>query len=326
VLARASAEETREGSLSLIASHDGETDEVGFTITAFSTTSSLSWDETPTKLPFSHKVGGTFTGKNAGGNYTNPSYMRNPQYHLRISPEERGQAVGRGPRAVVLVGQTNKDAPLNISVVWSDGSRVFDVAQTDIVCGSGTYSYGLASAGGDLLAGSYTVIVSTFEAQKNLGPFSLRAESSRRVSLEAIPQEGAGMYSKMVKGSWQGDTAAGSPSSSRYMNNPISYLHIPSTCQIKIRLQLADLRSSPSITPALNVTVFPHRLENSPLPAHITTSGPYSDTISGVVTPLVTLKRGEYLIVPSTFKEGIEASFRMEIFCTDSGFKAQPRT
>lgn len=93
------------------------------------------------------------------------------------------------------------------------------VAQTDIVCGSGTYSYGLASAVGDLhgtanmrtppdlglsatTAGSYTVIISTFEAQKNLGPFSLRAESSRRISLEAIPQEGAGMYSKMVKGSW----------------------------------------------------------------------------------------------------------------------------
>jgi len=93
------------------------------------------------------------------------------------------------------------------------------VAQTDIVCGSGTYSYGLASAVGDLLgmgavgtspdleltvftAGSYTVIVSTFEAQKNLGPFTLCAESSRRITLEAIPQEGAGMYSKVVKGSW----------------------------------------------------------------------------------------------------------------------------
>ena len=162
--------------------------------------------------------------------------MRNPQYHLRINPEERGEVVGRGAKArVVLVGQTKKDAPLNISVVWSDGSRVFEcvrslsplvwltahfsVAQTDIVCGSGTYSYGLANAVGDLFgtvvvgdspdsgltvftAGSYTVIVSTFEAQKNLGPFSLRAESSRRISLEAIPQEGAGMYSKVVKGSW----------------------------------------------------------------------------------------------------------------------------
>jgi len=51
-----SAEEIREGSLSLIASYDGDAEEVGFTITALSTIPSLSWDETPTRLPFSHKV------------------------------------------------------------------------------------------------------------------------------------------------------------------------------------------------------------------------------------------------------------------------------
>ena len=49
-------EEIQEGSLSLIASYDGEAGEVGFTITTFSTIPSLAWDETPTKLPFSHKV------------------------------------------------------------------------------------------------------------------------------------------------------------------------------------------------------------------------------------------------------------------------------
>jgi len=74
-----------------------------------------------------NQVDGAFTSKNAGGNYTNPSYMRNPQYHLRINSEERGQVVGRGAKVrVVLMGQTNKDAPLNVSVVWSDGSRVFE--------------------------------------------------------------------------------------------------------------------------------------------------------------------------------------------------------
>lgn len=130
---------------------------MGFTITVFSTVSSLSWDETPTKLPFSHKVrvtlsprlmllsspvtlethvrhfhpanqvDGTFTSKNAGGNYANPSYMRNPQYHLRVDPEEKGQTVGRGTKArVLLVAQTGRDAPLNVSVVWSDGCRVFE--------------------------------------------------------------------------------------------------------------------------------------------------------------------------------------------------------
>ena len=54
--ARVPAEEIREGSLSLIASYDGGAEEVGFTVTTFSTIPSLSWDETPTKLPFSHKV------------------------------------------------------------------------------------------------------------------------------------------------------------------------------------------------------------------------------------------------------------------------------
>jgi len=54
--ARVSAEEIREGSLSLIASYDGDAEEVGFTITALSTIPSLSWDETPTGLPFCHKV------------------------------------------------------------------------------------------------------------------------------------------------------------------------------------------------------------------------------------------------------------------------------
>lgn len=252
------------------------------------------------------------------------------------------------------------------------------VAQTDIVCGSGTYSYGFASAVGDLhgttnvrtppylglsviTAGSYTIIISTFEAQKNLGPFSLRAEGSRRISLEAIPQEGAGMYSKMVKGSWSVTTPkrlgavltrefpgrgtlqlgvlvrAGtwkiryptctSHRRARSSTYHRSLLHSRWSYELayRIRLQLAGRHSSPFVTPALNVTVFPHRPENSPLPAHITTSGPYSDAISGVVTPSVTMKRGEYLIVPSTFREGIEASFRMEIFCTDVGFKVQPR-
>ena len=134
--------------------------------------------------------------------------------------------------------------------------RIWNIQLWARECSGRSPRYGRRGASLDLrliafTAGSYTVIVSTFEAQKNLGPFSLRAESSRRISLEAIPQEGAGMYSKVVKGSWfvttpgmirgktderilrQGGTAAGSPSSARYMKNPISHLHIPSTCQIK---------------------------------------------------------------------------------------------
>lgn len=46
------------------------------------------------------------------------------------------------------------------------------------------------------------MIVSAFEPQKYLGPYSIRVESSRRFDLQPIPQEGAGMYSKVVKGAW----------------------------------------------------------------------------------------------------------------------------
>jgi len=74
--------------------------------------------------------------------------------------------------------------------------------QSDIVCTSGTYSYGYAATSADLLAGDYTIIVSSFEPQRHFGPFSLRVESSRRFDIRPIPPEGAGMYSKIVKGSW----------------------------------------------------------------------------------------------------------------------------
>jgi len=50
-------------------------------------------------------------------------------------------------------------------------------------------------------AGDYTVLVSAFEPH-HMGPFSLRVESSHSFDVNAIPQEGAGMYSKTVRGAW----------------------------------------------------------------------------------------------------------------------------
>lgn len=51
-------------------------------------------------------------------------------------------------------------------------------------------------------AGDYTVILSAFEPQIHLGPFTLSVDSSRRFDLTAIPQEGAGMYARVSKGEW----------------------------------------------------------------------------------------------------------------------------
>lgn len=49
--------------------------------------------------------------------------------------------------------------------------------------------------------GDYTLILSAFEP-RHIGPLTLRVESSYRFDLKAIPQEGAGMYSKIIRGSW----------------------------------------------------------------------------------------------------------------------------
>jgi hypothetical protein len=51
------------------------------------------------------------------------------------------------------------------------------------------------------LAGDYTVIVSAFEPHYS-GSFSVKVESSHPFDLKSIPQEGAGMYNKTIRGSW----------------------------------------------------------------------------------------------------------------------------
>jgi hypothetical protein len=51
------------------------------------------------------------------------------------------------------------------------------------------------------LAGTYTAIVSTFEPGVT-APFTLKFESNRSITVDAIPPEGAGMYSRIIHGEW----------------------------------------------------------------------------------------------------------------------------
>jgi hypothetical protein len=55
---------------------------------------------------------------------------------------------------------------------------------------------------GQIIAGDYTIILSSFEPQRYLGPFSLQIDGSRRFEIKLILQEGAGMYNKVIKGAW----------------------------------------------------------------------------------------------------------------------------
>ncbi|KAJ7642920.1 hypothetical protein B0H17DRAFT_462889 [Mycena rosella] len=237
--------------------------------------------------PFSSKVEGTLTSKNAGGNSTHPTFMVNPQYHLH-----------------------GRDVPVNIAVAWSQGSRVFELSQKDLAGSSGAYTYGLARLTKSLQVGDYTVILSAFEANQ-MGSFSLEVESSLSFDLKAIPQEGAGMYTKTIRGAWNSQNAMGGPSFKQYSQNPIYEIDVQSLTELRVRLQL--LR--PKTTTAVNLTIFPSSATGS-LGRHITTSGGYDDSIAGVTTPQISLGVGKYWVIPSTYNPGFQGAFQLIVYST----------
>jgi calpain-7 len=224
--------------------------ETGYTVLVYSH-SAVHWEKPRVALPFSkqvrlaNRVGcqytqysqitNTFTSTNAGGNSTYPTFMNNPQYRLQVHPSTKGLANSRASNQNVfnVVVRCGRDMPVNIMLVWSGGSRVFEyvpgdrsgsiadwryrLAQPDVAMESGAYTYGFASASGSLrrtwaghqvfqhthneVAGQYTLIISG-HSPRHQGPFQLSVESVERFELEPIPQEGAGMYSKSMIGDW----------------------------------------------------------------------------------------------------------------------------
>ena len=54
------------------------------------------------------------------------------------------------------------------------------------------------------------------------------------------------------------------------------------------------------------------------------TSGPYDDSLVGVVTPVVTLLPGRYCVVPSAFRVGVCAEFRLVVWYSVGGVKVGP--
>ncbi|KAF8058758.1 hypothetical protein FPV67DRAFT_1523596 [Lyophyllum atratum] len=309
------------GVLSIFTSYDGGATEIGFTLTACTTSDfDIAWDETTQTPPFTKRLEGVLTSKNAGGNCTYPTFMLNPQYYLQIHPRVTSSASsGTAKAKVALTLQTSRDIPINISLAYSQGGRIDELVESELMASSGAYSYGLARVRKEISPGDYTVILSAFEPH-HIGPFSLKVDSSQPFDIRPIPQEGAGMYTKVVRGAWKFKTAVGGSTSDRYSKNPIFEIDVPSLTQIKIRLQL--LR--PFTPTSLNLTVFPASPDGS-LRRHITTSGAYNDAISGVVTPQVSLSAGKYWAVPSTYNPGVEAGFQLFVYTTVVGVKVTQR-
>ncbi|KAI8978288.1 hypothetical protein BD414DRAFT_495116 [Trametes punicea] len=308
-----------EDLLTFVASYEGERDDVGFTLTAYSEVE-ISWVQNSISLLYTQDIEGSFTPKSAGGNHTYPTYYLNPQYHLRIHPRAGGsQRAVRDAKAelsVILAG--DRHIPMNLTLAWSQGERINELGHNDLALSSGPYSYGYALASGAVPPGDYTLVASAFEP-RHVGKFTLRVESSEKFDITAVPQEGAGMFIKTVRGEWKGASAAGGPSFGNYPANPAYELQVSARSELMFRLQLA--RSPP--TASLNLTLF-KILAMARSGAIMATSGPYSDAISGVVIPQMTLQPGRYILVPSTYSPGIQADFVLVIYSTVSGVQVTP--
>ncbi|KAJ7108465.1 hypothetical protein C8R43DRAFT_905383, partial [Mycena crocata] len=320
VLVRTKLPIESSGSLSVFASYDGQASEVGFTLSVYaSSAANVAWDESIPAPPFSSKVEGKLINKNAGGNSTYPTFMVNPQYHLRIHPPKQASTSARKAN-VSLTMQMSRDVPVNVAVAWSQGGRVFELSQKDLAASSGAYSYGTTLDLTVSAVGDYTVILSAFEPSQ-MGAFSFQVESSLSFDLKAIPQEGAGMYTKSIRGAWNSQNAMGGPSFKQYSQNPIFEIDVQSVAELKIRLQLLGART----TAAVNLTIFPSSA-NGALGRHITTSGGYDDSIAGVVTPQISLAVGKYWAIPSTYNPGFRGAFQLIMYSTAARVNISERT
>ncbi|KAJ7503114.1 hypothetical protein B0H11DRAFT_2361192 [Mycena galericulata] len=300
VVARTRLPIQSSGSLSIFASYDGPASEVGFSLSVYAPSiANIAWDQSVPAPPFVSKVEGALTSKNAGGNSTHPTFMVNPQYHLRIHPPKQANISTRKAN-VSLTMQMGRDVPVNLAVAWSQGGRVYELSEKDLAASSGAYSY----------VGDYTIILSAFEPNQ-MGPFSLEVESSLPFDLKAIPQEGAGMYAKTIRGAWNVHNAMGGPSFKQYSQNPIFEVDVQALTELKVRLQL----QRPKTTTALNLTIFPSSTTGA-LGRHMTTSGGYDDSIAGVATPQISLGVGKYWLIPSTYNPGFQGAFQLIVYST----------
>jgi len=129
------------------------------------------------------EVKGSWTSNTCGGGSHNSTYSLNPQYKLTLPVA--------GPVSLLLQS-SSPDRNVNVRVLHGRGKRITAINRKDVVCDSGDYRRGATQARTeDLPAGTYTVVVSTFEAGQT-GPYTLRVDSAVSPELTLLPREGAG--------------------------------------------------------------------------------------------------------------------------------------
>ncbi|KAL1897658.1 cysteine protease [Sporothrix stenoceras] len=192
-----------------------------FTLSFFSS-ASLKIDPAVEMLTNQYELSDEWSRATAGGSAASPDFVQNPQYALTVPKPT--------PLSLLLCAEAD-DVPVRVDLVWARGQRVASLAVRDLVVSSGEYQRGCAlaavtprtasysaasglaassplsqmsgsvssgngsgSAGfgsGLVEAGTYTVVVSTFECAQ-LSRYNLRVGSAVPVELHPIPAEDSG--------------------------------------------------------------------------------------------------------------------------------------
>ncbi|KAF8526006.1 hypothetical protein BU17DRAFT_41274 [Hysterangium stoloniferum] len=304
-----------DSAVTLIASLEGAENDIRYTITVLSHVE-VTLERKSKRGFYCNTVTGTLTSRTSGGNHTYPTFMTNPQYSLTLRTDATGEVSHANHRAPFCFSvKGTKDVPFNIKLVWSNGQRVTELFEGDVVADTGPYSYGVAYGEQDLKAGQYTLIVSSFEPRQQ-GTFELALQSLRAFDIELLPMEGAGMYTKTLRDAWYGVMPAGSPSFGKYHSNPLIKLSVPTPMHLMIRMQL--LQYSPSV--AINLTLC-EMSGTDGIGRQVMSSGPYSDAIAGVLIPHTAIAAGDYVLLPSTYTSNIEAGFQILLYSTGGGIE-----
>ncbi|TNY20273.1 hypothetical protein DMC30DRAFT_447194 [Rhodotorula diobovata] len=290
-------------SFDVIVSHEGRDPDFCFTLSAYSN-SRVKISNPPAPLPYAAKATGSWTASTAGGNHTCHTFLTNPQYSLTIKSHPGAPAAAKA--SLEVVGETDKNSPINVKLLFRGGARVADFESRDVIAGGSTYAHGRTSCTArDLAPGSYTLVVSSFQP-RHLASFSLVVRSSLPVELVLIPAEGAGMYARQVRGAWEEGTDGGRGAVGR---NPRFALRVTKPTSVKIRLQ------TPASPHPIALSLFAASPSGEPS-SLVASSGAYSDAVCGVLLPLTRLEPAEhgYLIVPSTFQAGVHADFAIALY------------
>ncbi|KAL9937651.1 hypothetical protein V8E36_003196 [Tilletia maclaganii] len=235
--------------VTVIASQYGANRETSFSLYAYGPVP-MTIRALPRAYPFKTTASGSWAGRSAGGNLAQTTFGFNPQFVVDI---EDTSGASTADVSLLIMAETARMVPLQVMLFHSNGGRrVEQVEEPDIIMSSGMYTHAVAMAErrsldsslgrgalpafstsragrGGIPPGRHTLIVSTF-APGVEGDFFLTVESSHRLAaLRPIPQEGAGMFHRALRGKWDSElgTAAGGPMAGPCASNPCWKIEVP---------------------------------------------------------------------------------------------------